>query len=380
MFPVVKIKTNKTSSIYRHHPWIFSGALESIDKNIKNMDLVQISTQEGERLGVGIYFDSSIAVKIIYFGSKVKSAEDIINDNLAQAFAIRELLFRSVKNTDTYRIVNAEGDFMPGLVIDKYGSLAVIQIQSGWLTPYLDIVVEFLKKHFARVYNKSAKYLGGKDSFLYGDEISEIEIHESGLKYIVDFINGQKTGFFIDQRINREFIGQYSKDLDVLNVFSYSGGFSVSAFAGGAKSVTSLDYSQGALDLAQKSFLLNFNKEHDIICADFFKYESDKKYDLVVLDPPAFTKHRSAIKEAVNGYMRVNRKAIRLMKNSGYLATFSCSQLISEEDFIYAVQQAVLAEGKDAKIISRFNQSPCHVNLISHPEGKYLKGLFLYIS
>lgn len=379
MYDKIKIRPNKTSSIYRKHPWIFSGAISETPKSVKTTNIVSVVNNE-EHLGIGVYFDSSIAIKMVYFGKEEKNIKDVIVENLQQAILLRKKIFKH-DHTNAFRLVNAEGDLLPGLVIDKYNDVAVIQMQNSWILPYLEVITEELKKDFKVIYNKSSKYLGGKDQIVFGDEIQEVEIKEFDLKYIVNFVTGQKTGFFLDQRINRKIIGEYSKDLDVLNVFSYSGGFSVAAHAGGAKSVTSLDYSEEPLFLAQRNFQLNFGKDHTIIEADFFKYEpTGRKYDLIVLDPPAFTKHRSAVKEALYGYQTVNRKAIRLLNPSGLLATFSCSQLISEEDFAYAIQQAALAENKNCKILAKFDQAPCHVTSLHHPEGRYLKGLLLHIS
>ncbi|MBN2807584.1 MAG: class I SAM-dependent rRNA methyltransferase [Prolixibacteraceae bacterium] len=386
------LKSGKDQSLKRFHPWVFSGAIKKTEGPLAEGNIVSVHANNGEFLGLGHYQIGSIAVRVFSF-QEVAIDELFWKDKLRKAYQLRlDLGLTNHPDTNVYRLVHAEGDGLPGLVIDFYNGTAVFQMHSigmylirNELSKYLkDIMGDQLKA----VYDKSEKTLPFKadieprDGFLYGDTVAGL-VSEYGNLFKVDWEEGQKTGFFIDQRENRYLLQQYSKDRDVLNMFCYTGGFSFFAMRGGAKSVHSVDASGKAIDLTRENVELNYPNDprHEAIVADAFEYLRDikDKYDLIVLDPPAFAKHREALSRALQGYKRINARAFEQIRPGGILFTFSCSQVVSKEKFREAVFSAAAISGRTVRILHQLNQPADHPINIYHPEGEYLKGLVLYV-
>ncbi|MFC2115514.1 class I SAM-dependent rRNA methyltransferase [Bacteroidota bacterium] len=394
MKEVVKIvlKSGKDQSVKRYHPWIFSGAIKKIYGEPMEGDVVNVYSNQDEFLGAGHYQDSSIAVRILSF-QEMEIGEDFIAERLNDAAKARMGL-GLLENSDTnvFRLVNAEGDGLPGLIIDYYNGAAVMQFHSIGMHRQRAAIASGLKtilgEKLTTVYDKSASTLparyasGFKNEYLLG-ETGNAEVMENANRFSVDWEKGQKTGFFIDQRENRNLLAGFADGKKVLNLFGYTGGFSVYALRGGAELVHTVDSSAHAIDLAKQNISLNFGKDtrHEGIKTDAFKYlESTKvEYDLVVVDPPAFAKHHNVLHNALQGYKKLNARAIEMIRPGGILFTFSCSQAVSKENFRKSVFVASANTGRRVRVLQQLSQPADHAVSIYHPEGEYLKGLVLLI-
>ncbi|MBQ2333457.1 MAG: class I SAM-dependent rRNA methyltransferase [Prevotella sp.] len=392
MYKKIYLKRGKEESLKRFHPWVFSGAIHHADDGIQEGEIVRVLTNEGEFIAVGHYQVGSIAVRVLSFHD-VAIDESFWESRLTAAFDVRKAIgVAQNPNNNTYRLVHGEGDNLPGLIIDCYGQTAVMQAHSVGMHVCREAVCKALVKvmgdNIQHVFYKSETTLpfkaglGQENDFLYGGSDDNIAI-ENGLKFRVDWLRGQKTGFFVDQRDNRALIESYSKGRSVLNMFCYTGGFSVYAMRGGAKLVHSVDSSAKAIDLTNANVEMNFpgDERHHAFCDDAFKYldANDDKYDLMILDPPAFAKHRAALHNALKGYTRLNVKGFERIKNGGILFTFSCSQVVTKEQFRNAVFTAAAQAGRKVRILHQLHQPADHPINIYHPEGEYLKGLVLYV-
>ncbi|OFO73674.1 SAM-dependent methyltransferase [Prevotella sp. HMSC077E09] len=392
MYKSIYLKKGKEESLNRFHPWIFSGAIHHMDDNIEEGELVNIFTASNEFIAVGHYQIGSIAIRVLTF-SKVEISYDFWCDRLSSALKMRQNVGIADNNVNnTYRLVHGEGDYLPGLVIDCYGETAVMQAHSVGMHVCREEIcralIKVMGERIKNVYYKSETTLpfkaelGQENGFMYGGTDNDIAI-ENGLKFHVDWLRGQKTGFFVDQRENRNLLEHYAKGKSVLNMFCYTGGFSVYAMRGQAKLVHSVDSSAKAVELTNRNIALNFPDDlrHEAFCEDAFKYldNNDNKYDLIILDPPAFAKHRAALRNALKGYTRLNVKGLQRIKHGGILFTFSCSQVVSKEHFRNAVFTAAAQAGRKVRILHQLHQPADHPINIYHPEGEYLKGLVLYV-
>ena len=392
MYKSIYLKKGKEESLNRFHPWIFSGAIRHMDEGIEEGEIVNVYTNSNDFIAVGHYQIGSITVRVLSF-SNIEINHDYWCKRLDAAFKMRQSIgiADSLEN-NTYRLVHGEGDFLPGLVIDCYGETAVMQAHSvGMHVCREDIcraLVEVMGGRIKHVYYKSETTLpykaelGQENGFIYGKTENDVAL-ENGLKFHVDWLRGQKTGFFVDQRENRSLLEHYAKGKSVLNMFCYTGGFSVYAMRGQAKLVHSVDSSAKAVELTNRNIELNFpgDTRHEAFCEDAFKYlaNHDDKYDLIVLDPPAFAKHRSALCKALSGYTRLNMNGLQHIKHGGILFTFSCSQVVSKDNFRNAVFAAAVQVGRKVRILHQIHQPADHPINIYHPEGEYLKGLVLYV-
>ena len=386
------MKKNKEESLKRLHPWIFSGAILKMDEGIVEGDVVDVVGYNGEFIGKGHYQIGSIAVRMLTF------SEEDIDEAFWQKRLLSALQMRIAigvadnKNNDTYRLVHGEGDNMPGLVVDCYGKTAVIQAHSVGVHYQRNMIAKALKEvlgdRVENVYYKSETTLpfkadlGQENEFLFGNTDENIAL-ENGLKFHVDLLRGQKTGFFVDQRDNRMLLEKYSVGKKVLNMFCYTGGFSFYAMRGGATLVHSVDSSAKAIELTKANVELNFpgDARHQAYCEDAFRFldKMGENYDLIVLDPPAFAKHKGALRNALKGYTRLNMKAFEKIKRGGILFTFSCSQVVTKDNFRNAVFTAALQAKRKVRILHQLHQPADHPINIYHPEGEYLKGLVLYV-
>ena len=392
-YPEVRLRPSKDASLQRFHPWVFSGAIARLPKDIEEGDLVRVVTADGTVAGVGHYQIGSIAVRMLSFEDEVIDS-DFYARRLEQALALRQTLGLAREDNNTYRLVHGEGDFLPGLVVDIYGHTAVLQAHSpGMHFARLDIaerLIELPGANIANVFYKSETTLPYKadldpvDQYIVGHYDGSVST-ENGLQFNIDWLKGQKTGFFVDQRDNRALLAGYARGRRVLNMFCYTGGFSVYALAGGATVVDSVDSSAKAIALTEANVTLNFGDNetrHRAFAQDAFKFldnMEDGAYDLIVLDPPAFAKHRSAIPNALRGYQRLNAKAMAKAAPGTILFTFSCSQAVNREQFRLAVFSAAAQTGRRVRILHQLTQPADHPVNIYHPEGEYLKGLVLYI-
>ena len=392
-YPEVRLRPGKDASLQRFHPWVFSGAIARLPKDIEEGDLVRVVTADGTVAGVGHYQIGSIAVRMLSFEDEVIDS-DFYARRLEQALALRQTLGLAREDNNTYRLVHGEGDFLPGLVVDIYGHTAVLQAHSpGMHFARLDIaerLIELPGANIANVFYKSETTLPYKadldpvDQYIVGHYDGSVST-ENGLQFNIDWLKGQKTGFFVDQRDNRALLAGYARGRRVLNMFCYTGGFSVYALAGGATVVDSVDSSAKAIALTEANVTLNFGDNetrHRAFAQDAFKFldnMEDGAYDLIVLDPPAFAKHRSAIPNALRGYQRLNAKAMAKAAPGTILFTFSCSQAVNREQFRLAVFSAAAQTGRRVRIMHQLTQPADHPVNIYHPEGEYLKGLVLYI-
>lgn len=392
MYKSIYLKKGKEESLNRFHPWIFSGAIRHMDDGIEEGEIVNVYTYSNDFIAVGHYQIGSITVRVLSF-SNIEINHDYWCKRLDAAFKMRQSIgiADSLEN-NTYRLVHGEGDFLPGLVIDCYGETAVMQAHSvGMHVCREDIcraLIEVMGSRIKYVYYKSETTLpykaelGQENGFIYGKTENDVAL-ENGLKFHVDWLRGQKTGFFVDQRENRSLLEHYAKGKSVLNMFCYTGGFSVYAMRGQAKLVHSVDSSAKAVELTNRNIELNFpgDTRHEAFCEDAFKYlaNHDDKYDLIVLDPPAFAKHRSALRKALSGYTRLNMNGLQHIKHGGILFTFSCSQVVSKDNFRNAVFAAAVQVGRKVRILHQIHQPADHPINIYHPEGEYLKGLVLYV-
>lgn len=389
----VKLKPKKEESLKRFHPWIFSGAVQSKDESLAEGEVVNVYTINDEFIAVGHYQIGSIEVRVLSF-----EEEDIDLDfwkkRLSSALELRKSIGLLSDNNNSYRLVHGEGDLLPGLIIDVYAETAVIQSHSVGMHESRLMICDALKAvlgdNLKNVYYKSETTLpykanlGAENEYLdKGDSVNEIAL-ENGLKFYPDWVKGQKTGFFVDQRDNRALLEKYSKGRSVLNMFCYTGGFSFYALRGGANLVHSVDSSSKAIMLTNRNVGLNFpdDKRHEAFAEDAFKFLggiNKGDYDLIILDPPAFAKHRGAIKNALQGYKRLNAAAFEKIAPGGIVFTFSCSQVISKDAFRLAVFSAAALSGRSVRILHQLSQPADHPINIYHPEGEYLKGLVLYV-
>ena len=392
MYKTIVLKRGKEESLKRFHPWIFSGAIAFADNNIEEGETVRVLNADNEFIAIGHFQVGSIAVRVLTF-------EDIDIDDrfwcerLTSALEMRRLTGIADNPTNnTYRLVHGEGDNLPGLVIDCYGKTAVMQAHSVGMHRHRNVIAQQLVRvmgdRIEHVFYKSETTLpykaglGQENGFIVGGCNDNIAV-ENGLKFHVDWLRGQKTGFFVDQRENRCLLESYSKDKTVLNMFCYTGGFSFYAMRGGAKTVHSVDSSAKAIELTNANVELNFpdDNRHEAFCEDAFKFldAADNKYDLIILDPPAFAKHRAALHNALKGYTRLNVKAFQRIRKGGILFTFSCSQVVTKDNFRNAVFTAAAQAGRNVRILHQLHQPADHPINIYHPEGEYLKGLVLYV-
>ncbi len=397
-YKIITLKKGKEDSLTRKHPWIFSGAIHHADKDMEEGEVVKVVTSQGDFIAYGHWQIGSIAVRVLAFEDE--PIDDAFYANrLATAWDVRHRI-GLVRNTEcghstintTYRLVHGEGDNLPGLIIDIYSGTAVLQAHSVGMHRDRMFIANALKKMMGNalhsVYYKSETTLpfkaelGQENGFLIGHSNENVAI-ENGLKFHIDWLKGQKTGFFIDQRDNRSLLEQYSHGRHVLNMFCYTGGFSVYSMRGRAELVHSVDSSTKAIELVNRNMELNFpgDGRHKAYVADAFKFldEMAGNYDLIILDPPAFAKHRDAIKQAMRGYTKLNAKAMEKMPKGSILFTFSCSQAINKEQFRTAVFSAAMQTGRRVRILHQLHQPADHPVNIYHPEGEYLKGLVLYI-
>ena len=390
--PTLRLRRGKEESLDRLHPWVFSGALTEMPDDIDEGTVVRIQTHDGRLIGVGHFQIGSIAVRMLDF------ADTAIDDaffasRLAQAYALRRTIGLKRPDNTAFRLVHGEGDFLPGLVVDIYGDTAVVQAHSPGMHFARDIIARALTElpdaGIANVYYKSETTLPYKarldpqNDYILGAYSGNIAT-ENGLQFHIDWLRGQKTGFFVDQRDNRALLRRYAAGRRVLNMFCYTGGFSVYALAGGATQVVSVDSSAKAVALTKANAELNFpaDTRHTAVAEDAFNSLAgmDKgAYDLIVLDPPAFAKHRSALHNALQGYRRLNARAFEKIAPGGVLFTFSCSQAVSREQFRTAVFSAAAQSRRRVRILHQLTQPADHPVSIYHPEGEYLKGLVLYV-
>ena len=393
----VHLRRGKEESLLRRHPWVFSGAIDHIaegEKALAEGDVVDVITKGGEFIARGHYQIGSIAVRVLTFEEEAIDAK-WWEERIAHAKALRESL-GMVDNADTtcYRLVHGEGDLLPGLVVDIYGRTAVVQCHSVGMYHSRLHIAEAIRKAYGdkieAIYDKSSQTLpfkadlGAIDGYLWGrSENPDAVVLENGLKFKVNWEEGQKTGFFIDQRVNRDLVRQYSRGRKVLNTFCYTGGFSVAALAGGATEVVSIDLSERAVKLADENVRLNFGEEakHEAIACNAVEYlkDIDSDYDLIILDPPAFAKHHKVLGNALQGYKKINARALQKIRPGGILFTFSCSQAVSRELFRTTIFTAAAIAGRRVRIIGQLTQPADHPINIYHPEGEYLKGLVVYV-
>lgn len=388
----IQLKKGKEESLKRFHPWIFSGAILRMDDGIEEGELVKVVTFHREFIAIGHYQIGSIAVRILSFRD-ITIDQEFWKSRLKAALNMRIAIGIADNPTNnTYRLVHGEGDLLPGLIIDCYGKTAVMQAHSVGMhverQPICEALRSVMGSRIEHVFYKSETTLpfkaelGQQDGFLYCGSDDNVAI-ENGLKFHVDWLKGQKTGFFVDQRENRTLLEKYAQNRSVLNMFCYTGGFSVYAMRGGAKLVHSVDSSAKAVELTNANINLNFPSDarHAAFCDDAFKYldAHDAQYDLVVLDPPAFAKHRAALRNALKGYTRLNVKGFERIKPGGILFTFSCSQVVTKENFRNAVFTAAAQAKRKVRILHQLHQPADHPINIYHPEGEYLKGLVLYV-
>ena len=391
-YKIIQLKRGKEESLRRFHPWVFSGAIHQTDSDIEEGDTVRVVTSSGEFIAVGHYQQGSIAVRVLSF-SDVDIDDAYWASRLQSALSMRQAIGLADSPTNnTYRLVHGEGDHLPGLIIDIYGKTAVMQAHSiGMHLCRKQIAVQLVKvmgERLQHVYYKSETtlpYMEPENGFLYGGSNDNVAL-ENGLKFYVDWLRGQKTGFFVDQRENRLLLQQYARGRRVLNMFCYTGGFSFYAMRGGAELVHSVDSSAKAIELTNRNVELNFpgDQRHKAFCEDAFKYMDNVPadnipYDLVVLDPPAFAKHRGALHNALKGYTRLNQKAMQIIAPGGILFTFSCSQVVTKDNFRNAVFTAAALARRKVRILHQLHQPADHPINIYHPEGEYLKGLVLYV-
>jgi 23S rRNA (cytosine1962-C5)-methyltransferase len=392
MYKQIFLKRGKEESLERFHPWIFSGAIHHMDEGIEEGDFVRVISSAGKFIAVGHFQIGSIAVRVLSFRDIVIDGE-FWKERLKSALEMRiSIGIADNPQNNTYRLVHGEGDNLPGLVIDCYGETAVMQAHSVGMhvcrEQICNALVDVMGNRIKNVYYKSETTLPYKaelnqeNGFIYGSTDNNVAV-EHGLKFHVDWLKGQKTGFFVDQRENRQLLERYAKGKSVLNMFCYTGGFSVYAMRGEAKLVHSVDSSAKAIDLTNDNIELNFpgDRRHEAFCEDAFKYldANDNKYDLIVLDPPAFAKHRSALRNALKGYTRLNYKGFQRIRQGGILFTFSCSQAVNKEQFRAAVFTAAAQAKRKVRILHQLHQPADHPINIYHPEGEYLKGLVLYV-
>ena len=391
MYKTIKLRNGKDQSLKRFHPWIFSGAIARMDDGIAEGDIVRVVDSKEEFLAIGHYQIGSIAVRVLSF-TDIEINDSFWFSRLDKALQARRACNIIRPDNNTYRLVHGEGDRLPGLIIDIYDNAAIIQAHSVGMHMQRKDIARQLRTLYGDkltcIYYKSETTLPYKadlseeSGFLYG-KASDVVATENGLKFYIDWLKGQKTGFFIDQRDNRSLIEKYSQGKKVLNMFCYTGGFSVYALRGGASVVHSVDSSERAIEMTNRNIALNFPNaaNHEAYATDAFSYlrDMDNSYDLIVLDPPAFAKHKDALRNALKGYTRLNAKAMQKIKPGGILFTFSCSQAVNKDQFRLAVFTAAAQSHRFVRVLHQLHQPTDHPINIYHPEGEYLKGLVLYI-
>lgn len=388
----VYLKPGKEESLKRFHPWVFSGAISRMEGEPEEGEIVDVYTSKKEFIACGHFQIGSIAVRVLSF-TQGEINHEFWKKKLEVAYDLRRSLYLAGNpDNNTYRLVHGEGDNLPGLIIDVYNHTAVMQAHSVGMHVYRMEIAEALSEVMGdviqHIYYKSETTLpfkadlGQENGFIKGGSPENIAM-EYGLKFHVDWLKGQKTGFFVDQRENRHLLEQYAKGRNVLNMFCYTGGFSFYAMRGGANLVHSVDSSAKAIDLTNQNVELNFpgDRRHQAYTEDAFKYldRMGDQYDLIILDPPAFAKHRDALRNALRGYSKLNAKAFEKIKPGGILFTFSCSQVVDKRDFRNAVFTAAAQSGRSVRILHQLTQPGDHPVNIYHPEGEYLKGLVLYV-
>lgn len=385
MYPIIKLKKNKEASLKRFHPWVFSGAIEYFPKELKEGDLVDVVDYQGLFLARGHYQPDSISVRVLTFNPTDINIS-FFQKKIKQAIELRKNLgLWNNSTTNVFRLIHGEGDGLPGLIADYYDGLIVLQFHSaGMYLQRNDIVQALLKEmpELKAIYNKSMATLPPKfenkqnDGFLFGNAENTIEVTENNVQFQINFFEGQKTGFFIDQRENRKLLSQFCKGKKVANLFGYTGGFSVYAAKSGATKILTVDSSAKALDMAQINYNLNHCTNIENIASDvndFFKF-AKSEWDVVILDPPAFAKHHKHREKALIAYKNLNAKGMRMLNKGGVLFTFSCSQAISAADLRQAIFVAAASENRHAAILYQLHQPGDHPISIYHPEGEYLKG------
>ena len=392
MLKQIYLKKGKEESLLRFHPWVFSGAIQRADEGLEEGDIVRILTTKGDFIAVGHYQIGSIAVRVLSFQDE-EIDRTFWRKRLEAALRMRIAIgIADNRMNNTYRLVHGEGDNLPGLVIDVYGQTAVMQAHSVGMhvcrKAIAEELMEVMDGRVANVFYKSETTLpfkaelGQENGFICGGSKDDVAM-ENGLKFHVDWLKGQKTGFFVDQRENRSLLEKYAHGRRILNMFCYTGGFSFYAMRGGAELVHSVDSSAKAIELTKANVGLNFpgDPRHEAYCDDAFKYldGAGSSYDLIILDPPAFAKHRAALKNALKGYTRLNAKALEKIQPGGILFTFSCSQVVTKDNFRNAVFTAATLAKRNVRILHQLHQPADHPINIYHPEGEYLKGLVLYV-
>lgn len=392
IYKKVFLKPGKEESLKRFHPWVFSGAIHHLEGEPEEGEIVDVYTSKKEFIACGHFQIGSIAVRVLSFVQE-EIGYDYWKQRLEVAYRMRQALgLAENPQNNTYRLVHGEGDNLPGLIIDVYGKTAVMQAHSAGMhvdrMMIADALSEVMGGKIENIYYKSETTLpykadlGPENGFIKGGSPENVAM-EYGLKFHVDWLKGQKTGFFVDQRENRHLLEQYAKGRNVLNMFCYTGGFSFYAMRGGANLVHSVDSSSKAIDLTNQNVELNFpgDTRHQAFAEDAFKYldRMGDQYDLIILDPPAFAKHRDALRNALRGYSKLNAKAFEKIKPGGILFTFSCSQVVDKKDFRNAVFTAAAQSGRKVRILHQLTQPADHPVNIYHPEGEYLKGLVLYV-
>ncbi len=392
-FPFITLKKGKENTIYRKHPWIFSGAIQKMDASLKEGQLVTIQNYEGRNLAIGFYSKGkTIAIRIISFDPLKRIDVDFWCDNIEKAYQYRKNTVLNLDElTTAYRLFNGEGDGVSGLIIDVYNKNFIIQAHNYGVYSSIKDIAMALQKYFGEalntIYIKSKETLPSipnlpiENEFLLGS-IEEDWVLENNVKFKVNWVSGQKTGFFLDQRDNRALLANYSKGKKVLNCFSYSGGFSIYALCHHAQQVTSVDISEKAIDLCVSNAIENqVDNRHQGVVANVLEYlkNNEENFDIVIVDPPAFAKSIAKRHNAVQAYKRLNALAISRVSKGGMLFTFSCSQVIGEELFYNTITAAAIESGRNIRVVRKMNQSTDHPINIFHPEGHYLKGLILYI-
>ena len=391
MIQTLQLRRGKSESLRRFHPWIFSGAITRIPENLAEGTLVRVVDENNKFMALGHYQIGSIAVRVLSFTERPIDVAFWV-ERLSEAFKVRRSLDLVRPDNDIYRLVHGEGDQLPGLIIDVYGQTAVMQAHSVGMhccrQEIAEALIEACEGEVKHVYYKSETTLPYKadlhqeNGFLVGGDETNVAT-ENGLKFHIDWLKGQKTGFFIDQRENRKLLESYSKGKSVLNMFCYTGGFSIYAMRGGATQVHSVDSSSKAIDLTRANAELNFpgDNRHEAFAEDAFKFleKAGGDYDLVILDPPAFAKHKGALHNALKGYTRLNSIAFQKIRKGGIVFTFSCSQAVNKDQFRLAVFTAAAQSGRHVRILHQIHQPADHPINIYHPEGEYLKGLVLYV-
>lgn len=382
----VILKSGKEKSIQRRHPWVFSGAVYGVTQELNDGDLVDVVDAQNQHLGTGYFSDKgSIVVRLLTFGDEIFS-DNFWNEKLQSAWNLR-LKLLDIEETNAFRVIHGEGDGIPGLIIDYYNKNWVIQAHSTGIFLQMEKIAKAIQANFSEycetIYCKSSGTLPntGTDYFLFGNN-SETVAKENNILFSVNWVEGQKTGFFLDQRDNRKLLGEFSKDKKVLNTFCYTGGFSIYAMSAGAELVTSVDISQKAVDLAASNMELNFpNANHKAVADDVFNFmkENYQIYDVIILDPPAFAKSIKSKHTATQAYKRLNIAGLKALAPNGILFTFSCSQVIDDVLFYNTVAAAAIETGRNIRVLHKLEQGPDHPTNIYHPEGHYLKGLVLFV-